>query len=170
MRKGSRFLVGTGVVLLVLLPMVGSAMVSAPSRVSPVLGPPFRISGPSRQVRPDLAWNATAGEYLVVWEDRRDFAASDWEIYGRRVGADGSLLGADVSISGGADPSWEFGPAVACNQTDGSYLVVWSGGHARVVAADGTPQGTSSLGGAWQNPRVAWNSVDNEYKIGRAHV
>ncbi|MCX5801250.1 MAG: T9SS type A sorting domain-containing protein [Candidatus Eisenbacteria bacterium] len=67
---------------------------------------------------PAIAFDGT--NYLVVWEDNRSSGYSD--IYGARVGMDGSVLDPDgIAISTAAHI--QYLPAVASDGTD--YLVVW---------------------------------------------
>lgn len=85
----------------------------------------FRIGG-NYAVYPAVAWNATANEYLVVWQDWRDPGTrGEWDIFGRRVGADGRPLGRGFRISGRHATGAEYAPAVAWNAAANQYLVVW---------------------------------------------
>ena len=55
------------------------------------------------QVKPRLAFNTAAHEFMVVWEDHHWGEGEAWSVYGRRVGTTGALLGGLISISyGGA--------------------------------------------------------------------
>lgn len=84
---------------------------------------------------PDVVYNGAVDEYLVVWrgdDDTGSLVAGEYEIYAQRVGAStGALLGGDRRISSqGSDGNGHydaFGPAVACNQATGDYMVVWQG-------------------------------------------
>jgi hypothetical protein len=88
------------------------------------LGSDFRISSSTAtEYDPDVVWNETDNQYLVVWEDNRSSGTRGAEIYGRRVGATGSLLGADFRIS--TSVGEEYYPTVAWNPADNQYLVVW---------------------------------------------
>jgi hypothetical protein len=107
------------------------------------LGANFRISdmGPDGNTsfaagQPDVVWNATANEYLVVWQGDDDTAPlvdNENEIFGQRLdGATGAEIGAnDFRISDmGPDGNTSFGassPVVAWNATANEYLVVWQG-------------------------------------------
>ncbi|MCI0683012.1 MAG: Ig-like domain-containing protein [Gemmataceae bacterium] len=88
---------------------------------------------------PDVAWNATTGEYLVVWWGD-DVADSSFQIFGQRLDAMGVEVGendfAISSLGPDNDPSvpWYYSPVgsayepkVAWNGTDNEYLVVWHG-------------------------------------------
>ena len=85
---------------------------------------------------PDIAFNNTQNEFLVVWEgtdQRPGLAIGEAEIYGQRVDAtSGELLGETAfRISAqGPDGTANFdarNPSVAYNSTHNEYLVVWSG-------------------------------------------
>jgi hypothetical protein len=147
------------------------------------LGGDIRISGPQaigEEWEPAVACNQTAGEYLVVWGDFRDDLTGGSDIYGRRVGADGARLGGDLRISGANNASWEEKPAVAWNQVDNEYLVVWQDW--RNVSTSGANtygrrvgDGGAGMGGDFlisgpnttndYNPAAAWNQADNEYLV-----
>ena len=59
--------------------------------------------------------------YFVVWQDRRNYATSKWDIYGSRVGTDGSIIDASgILMSSSANEQWYSASAF-----DGTnYLVV----------------------------------------------
>lgn len=96
----------------------------------------FRIStmGPDNDpdydaYDPAIAYNNQDDQYLVVWEGT-DLGPDAWQIYGRRLGSDGSLLGADrFSLSNsGVGPNnlyVAYNPAVAYDLKNNEYLVVW---------------------------------------------
>ena len=86
----------------------------------------------------------------MVWTDgRRGFPAASEDIFGRRIDGSGAKLGADFRINRPIPP--EMGttlvgfPAVAFNNPDQVYLVVWEDGRrdpsieifGRRIAADG---------------------------------
>ncbi len=82
---------------------------------------------------PAVAFNQTAGEYLVVWAGEPASSTSgETEIYGQRIRAsDGALSGSAFRISDmGSDGDGRLHarqPAVAWNSSANEYLVVWSG-------------------------------------------
>jgi hypothetical protein len=99
------------------------------------IGANFRICGPGAvgwDWTPAVAWDESMGQYLVVWQDERDYGTRGADIYGRRLAADGARVGGDFSISG-AGPTSEYGPAVAWGGDE--HLVVWQ--DARSVPASG---------------------------------
>ena len=101
------------------------------------LGGIFRIStmGPDGSTThdafdPAVTYNSASNEYLVVWEG--DDVAGESEIYGQRISATGTEVGADdFRISDmGPDGNTAFGafdPDVAYNPGAGEYLVTWEG-------------------------------------------
>ncbi|MCU0281743.1 MAG: hypothetical protein MUE66_07990, partial [Acidimicrobiia bacterium] len=94
-----------GLVLLAVVlvfPLTAAAAPAADGKAGPAVGSEFRISGSQAtalEADAAVAWNSDATEYLVVWEDERNDAVGDSDIYGRRVDADGSRLGEDFAIS-----------------------------------------------------------------------
>ncbi|MBI5167929.1 MAG: T9SS type A sorting domain-containing protein [Candidatus Eisenbacteria bacterium] len=134
----------------------GGALAAAayPVTVDPEIGTnDFRISfmGPDGDLTYDgrnsaVAYNATNGEYLVVWEGDDDTpgnADGEFEIYAQRINAStGAAVGANdfrVSDMGtnGDTSSDATSPAVAWNATNNEYLVVWSGDDSTGVTANG---------------------------------
>ncbi len=106
------------------------------------IGSAFRISdlGPEGNAsytawEPRATYNATAGEYLVVWfgdDDLGSLADNEFEIYAQRVSAAGAEVGAnDVRISSmGPDGNAAYdawNPRVAHDAGADEYLVVWEG-------------------------------------------
>jgi len=107
------------------------------------LGADFRIGGPAATANesdPAVAWNQTAGEYLVVWADQRNRAARGWDIAAQRVSATGERLGTNLRVSGPAAISDEFAPAVAWNPATNEYLIAWEDGR------HGSPSSTDIYG------------------------
>jgi hypothetical protein len=148
------------------------------------IGGDVRISGTNaidNEYDPAMAWNGTAGEYLVVWEDGRSVSTRGWDIFGRRVAADGSRIGGDVRISGANAFGDDYFPAVAWGATSNQYLVVWDDSRSvstrgwdifgRQVAADGSRIGTdfrvsgANATGSEATSAAAWNATANEYLV-----
>lgn len=147
-----------------------------------VIGLDFRISGDgavAHDRNPAVAWNETADEYLVVWQDERDLATRGADIYGRRISAAGVPIGADFRIS--AASGQELYPAVAWNRTENQYLVVWQDGRRAATRGDDIYGQRVSAGGGLQGsnfrvcginagkddvaPALAWNRTANEYLV-----
>jgi hypothetical protein len=98
-----------------------------------LVGKNFRVDAPgaagASAGRPALAYNSAAGEYLVVWEDWRDAEFPLWggSIYGARLAADGTHIGADFEVGVGSLENVD--PQVAYHPRVGKFLVVWTGIH-----------------------------------------
>lgn len=114
------------------------------------VAPPFSIRNSTEPVtRPDVAYNAADGSYLVVWEE--DLYGLIRQVFAQRVSATGQMIGGLITIS---DENAAV-PRVAYGIYANEFLVVWIQGsypdtnvHAQRVAASG------SLAGA---PIVVWN-------------
>lgn len=106
------------------------------------IGSDFRISamGPDGNtayegVMPDLAYNSTANEYLVVWHGDDKTAVlveGELEIFGQRLDASANQIGtddmrlSDMGPNGSVNFAGGF-PAVAYDTIAQEYLVVWLG-------------------------------------------
>lgn len=95
-----------------------------------------------QQYRPDVAWDAGAGEFIVVWEDDRGGAL---DIYAQIVEADKTLaLSPELVVISEVDT--QEGPAVAFDGGSGQFLVTWadyrsgsdSAIYGRLIASGGT--------------------------------
>jgi len=100
---------------------------SVVSSMGPIGDPEFDALDPA------VAFDPSSGEYLVVWsgDDNTDgLVDEEFEIYGQRVGSDGSLVGSPIRVSATGpnfDPAFDaISPAVAFDPSSGEYLVVWS--------------------------------------------
>ena len=82
---------------------------------------PIAIGGGEERGHPAVAYNAAAGEFLVVWEET--FLNQDWDIHGMRLTATGSPIGKSFLIA--ARNNLERQPDVAYNSVRNEYLVVW---------------------------------------------
>ncbi len=168
------------------------------------LGPQFRISdvGPDGDANfvafdPAVAYNSISNEYLVVWsgdDNTGTLVNDDFEIFGQRLSAAGTEIGAnDFRISDmGPDGSFFYSantPSAAYNSVDNEYLVVWRG-HDDVgtlvnneleifgqrLSAAGTEVGSNdfrisdmgpdgSTAFSAFDPAVAYNGLSNEYLV-----
>ena len=91
------------------------------------LGPDFRISGSFGTgdcSSPEVAFNEVNDEYLVVWQDTRALEVRGWDVYARRVSADGRRIGGDFRIGESAGSDQRI-PSVAHNRFSNRYLIVW---------------------------------------------
>ena len=86
------------------------------------LGSAFSIAGATnKQLAPDVAFNSTLGEFLVVWED--EYSTTDHDILAQRVDTNGILVGSQITIS--RFSNFESNPAVVYNPANEEYLIVW---------------------------------------------
>lgn len=111
----------------------------------------FRISdmGPNGNVgysadHPDIAYNATDNQFLVVWigdDDAGSLVDEEEEVFGQRLNADGVIVGSnDFRISDmGPNGDTDYGAivaSVAYNSQHNEYLVVWEGDDNTVPLVD----------------------------------
>jgi hypothetical protein len=126
---------------------------------------------------PAVAYGWAYGQYLVVWQDKYPEKV-DYDITGRRVGNDGSLVGGEIAIS-----TWEYDqvkPRLAFNSASNEFLVVWEDHHwgwgedwdiyGQRVHASGTLIG-GNFGISWEganhreSPVVVYKPAANEYLV-----
>jgi len=131
------------------------------------------LEGDNLRLAPDVAYNQTDGEFLVVWE--WESTPDNHDIYARRVGSDGSLISSEIPIA--TLTNFESNPAVAYNTADNEYLVVWehryaSGDHdiyGQRLDSDGTQVGGSIVidGASYEQlaPAIAYGAVDGQYLV-----
>ena len=174
------------------------ARAAYPVTIDPEIGADFRISfmglldDPNTSAdNPDVAFNSTDNEFLVVWSGRD--SGGEFEIYGQLIdGPTRLLIGSQFKISqmGGTGNTTYTArePAVAYNATNNEYLVVWWGDNnvgsladneweiwgQRISAAGaengadfrisylGTDGSTTYLA---TSPDVAWDSTNNRYLV-----
>lgn len=141
-----------------------------------------------RTDRPDVAWNSTTNQFLVVWEGETS-VNGEIEIYGQLINGDGTFSGSNFRISDvGTEGSTSFGARrteVIYNATNNEYMVVWEADdsidnkieiYAQRISATGTEIGTNDFQISNQlpandanfdakDPDVTWNSTANEYLI-----
>jgi uncharacterized protein YlbG (UPF0298 family) len=87
-------------------------------------GASFALSTASiSQENVSVGYNAAQGEFLIVWEDSRDFGITSTDIYGQRVSPTGTLLGGNIPVSTGASKETE--PALVFGSVLDGYLLVW---------------------------------------------
>lgn len=128
------------------------------------------------QTQPAIAYNTTAGAYLVVWQHEWAVGASS-TINGRMIAADGAPAGQVFGIS--AEPDNCLAPDIAYNAATGEYLVVWEYAfdvdrddydiYGQRVSSSGVLLGNRiaivTSGDHEGRPAVAYNSVANEYLV-----
>lgn len=142
------------------------------------LGSEVQISTPTTPIdanrhKPAVAYNWKHDQYLVVWHNQWP---GNRDIYAQRVSTSGKLVGPWFAVSAGTGDRVQ--PAVAYSATDDEYLVVWMKEVSsdvyeiwgRIVAWDGSYMRDEFKIISWANrsfwtPRVAWNSIRNEYMV-----
>jgi hypothetical protein len=121
---------------------------------------------------PDVAYNRSRNEFLVVWQ--QTYSAGDRDIYGRRVAMSGgaSALGSPFYIT--LSTNDDTVPAVAAIPTvpnEGQYLVAWQTNQdivARAVAGDETLGSYQTLADTpWgeYRPAVAGSEGNDEFLV-----
>jgi len=143
------------------------------------IGPENQISTTTTPIdanrhQPEVAYNYVNKEYLVVWHN--EWPGGSRDIYGQRVSEGGEKLGPWFSITTGTEDRIQ--PAVAFNATLDEYLVVWMKEVSAdvyeiwgtVIAWDNSYQKVdkkiiSFTNRSFYGPRVAWNSISNEYFV-----
>jgi len=141
-------------------------------------GEPIAIGSASNiQWSPAVAHDPASGQYLVVWQHNL-FGDENFDIHGRRVADDGSLLGEEIAIS-----TWEYDqvrPRLAFNASTAQFLVVWEDHHwgwgddwdvyGQRVNPDGSLAG-GSFAISWdgpehrESPDVAYKAAVGEYLV-----
>jgi hypothetical protein len=74
---------------------------------------------------PAVAWSAVSMQYLVTWQDWRNYGTRFADIYARKVGDNGIPVGNDFRVSGPKALMNEYDPAVVWNGVN-QFLVVWT--------------------------------------------
>lgn len=129
------------------------------------------------QFFPDVVYNPTDDEYLVVWQDQRHISTTSSDIFGQRVDADGTLLGNDIAISTIVRP--QMNPRVAYNPDANEYLVVWQDSrtssttstdiYGQRIAADGALVGANiaiaTEAHAQNRPAVSYSTAASMYLV-----
>ncbi|MCB0461146.1 MAG: T9SS type A sorting domain-containing protein [Flavobacteriaceae bacterium] len=136
---------------------------------------------------PDVAWNSSSNEYLVVWQGETA-TNEEKEIFAQRLNNNTTLLGSNFKISDmGADGDTGFValyPKLSYNADDDKYLVVWQGSdlvsnqyevYGQFISSTGTEIGTNdfritSITDVNSNydinrPEIVWNDTNNEFLI-----
>jgi hypothetical protein len=146
-------------------------------------GAAVRVSGPEATTDdqdPAVAWNNNSNQFLVVWEDQRDYGDRYIDIYGRRVRAAGSMLGLDFRISGPDATYTERDPAVAWGWGQNEFVVVWwdqrgqdgftDDVFGQRVRADGTLRGVEkrisyTWDGQTPQPAIDWSEDTRQFLV-----
>ncbi|PQJ30968.1 hypothetical protein BST92_03045 [Nonlabens arenilitoris] len=133
---------------------------------------------------PDLAYNFTIQNYLVVWDsddtDQNGVVNNNNQIIGRFTDLNGNIQGNDILISSlnlGNNQRRNLHPRITFNTTDNNYLVVYQGdfnsnkteAYGVIVNQDGTLNTTdfrisfTAANEDGRSPAIAYNPNLNEY-------
>ena len=82
------------------------------------------IDWPDDQLRPAIAYNKNANEYLVTWQHQLSAGSDVWHIFGRRLADTGAPAAAPLAISD-SDALRHIAPDIAFHDKNQEYLVVW---------------------------------------------
>jgi hypothetical protein len=138
------------------------AEAALPLVVDPVISSTTVAFMQDLRMQPDVAWNETAQEHLVVWQ--QPFSSTDWDVLAIRCDAFMAPLGAAMWIDMTAS-NWS-GPRVACKNLEGMFLVV-----AQVNQGGGAPH--SIRGRRYEDiagQRVLWSQFDIQNPMLPAHL
>ena len=128
---------------------------------------------------PDVAFNSSANQYLVVWhgDDNTTTVDEENEVFGQRLDAAGNEVGANdfrISDMGPASNPAFYGifPAVVFNNVQNEYLVVWEGSDTgeqeifgQILDNNGSETGTNDFRISDMGP-----NGDPNYSAGQAAV
>lgn len=106
--------------------------------------------GERNEANPAVAFDGT--HFVVVWED---FSTGHYEIWGQRLGSDGTLVDAAPVVVAAPPESYHqrVTPALA-TRPDGTAAVVWSGS---VINGIGVKSGVSVLGDGTVQQSLDWS-------------
>jgi hypothetical protein len=152
-----------------------NAFLAAVSHLSSEIQISLPTSPECDRYKPAVAYNYRHDEYLVVWHNT--WPSGHRDVYARRVSGSGQPR-SWFTVSAGTNDRAQ--PAVAYNATTDEYLVAWmynANGDGttyniwgRTIAWDGSYQEPETEIISYTNrtfwtPRVAWNSLRNEYLV-----
>ncbi len=159
--------------------LAGSVAIYAQTiSIAGVLSSIYPVSETSTDIqrcKPDVAYNTTTHNYLVVWENI--ISGPQFSVHGRLF-TPGGAMGAEVTFDSSGSSNYVY-PAVAYSSTSNEFLVVWAsqpyGGNysiwAQRLSSTGVKLGgnyTVFLGSGPENaydPDVAYNPARNEYLV-----
>lgn len=133
-------------------------------------GPLLNVSADPTVAQDQAAVAAGATNGLVVWQDRRNEAASGVDLYARRLDLNGQPAGSELVLSQAAGDQWA--PAVVYHPSRDEYLVAWEdepGGDItyQIVRADGSlgTAGSLTIAGPQGHPHLAYNPSTDQYLV-----
>ena len=164
-------LILTSLVLVILLAGGLSVVFAAPSAQGDGTPEGFAvIAQPGNQFHPQVAYNSTEDEYLMVWSNGGD-------IFAQRLSKEGTSLPPVLTITNARGrQDW---PAIAYDSDMGQYLIIWDDdrnaaftGHdlfGRFFEANGAAAGPEfsvlTLPASQRQPRLAFNPSRNDYLL-----
>ncbi|MBK8098651.1 MAG: hypothetical protein IPK26_16185 [Planctomycetes bacterium] len=105
------------------LPAEEVAKSRLPLQLDPVIGGTINVqTSADDDFDPDVAYDATAGVYLVVF--RRNFSSTDHDVHGQMVNGDGSLRGGRLFIENSV--AFEWHGRVANVSLEDTFVVVYT--------------------------------------------
>lgn len=118
--------------------------------------------------KPTVAFDSANEQFLVVWSDYRD--NPDYQLRGRLVGSDGTVVGSNDFDAGGETFSSQSNPSLAFDPLNTRYLLVWTVVNVEGVFVDasGTPGGTIfsyASGGDYWDPDVACDAESGQFLV-----
>lgn len=109
--------------LALVLPAAFADTASWPLVLDPLIGVPFDVDASTWQdIEPDVAWDASASRYLVVW--KRVFSATSSAVRGQRLLLTGALDGSTIFF-GSASGVIAGRPQVADANHGSRFVVAW---------------------------------------------
>ncbi len=149
---------------------VYGCFVSAAGVVSPTIM--LLVNAAGNQGNPAVAYEASAEQFWVVWEDGR--SGTLWQVYARRFWSNGASVGDDILVSASANHATDA--RIVCG--GGHCVIVWyewtadetiEEVYGRAFGATGSPLDAPvrvSGAGTWALwPDVAYNSTDDQYLV-----
>jgi hypothetical protein len=131
----------------------------------------FAIGSTFGGVRSAVAWSQASNNYLVAYY----VPAGSVDVYTRRVGNTGALLGAEMNLT--SDANFSGYPAVAYASSGNQFLVTWDHEPSnnlgyirgqRMSAATGAPLGGAfniATGGTENRSTIAYDSVNHRWLV-----
>ncbi|GAA5526302.1 hypothetical protein Hgul01_00074 [Herpetosiphon gulosus] len=129
---------------------------------------------------PNIVWNSVNNEYLVVWRSDDSGTDGDFDVYGQRLSAALTEVGADDFLIANNVNQDSFDVNVGYNPNNNLYMVIWSGDNVTnsvynvygqlVNGATGALSGgllalSSTNTGVSTDPAITYNSRDNQFII-----
>jgi hypothetical protein len=140
-----------------------------------LVGESFPITTVSgKYAQPAVAYNMVDEQFLIVWEDNRDTATFQADIYGQRMSGAGTFLGGNFPISIASGHQRQ--PVIKYSPIDNQFLVVWideQSGSGRVMGQAisggglllGDPFPLSNEQQNQRSPAIAYDAINNQFLV-----